>query len=129
MFGGIELKPEDILQFVLEALGIPPFPQKEKFQSRPFAVFAQRSGTTEEFGNAANRVNHLVPANKRIETNRKVWVSRKPSAHAQGEAGLGLAAEFPSSRRQANIIDLRIRTPVAAARQRNFELARQIVAL
>ena len=52
---------------------------------------------------------------------------RETTAYTQGESGLRTSVESAGDRRQADVVDLRIGAPDAAAGNRDFELAREIV--
>src|SRR5258706_3702681 len=127
--GGIKLKSHHFLKFALEALCVPPFAKEEKFQPRPLTMSTKSSGTAEKLRHTPNCVDDLIPAHKNIQANRQMRIRREPTAHSKGEASLCLSTKLARDRRQPNIVDLRIRAPVAATRQRNFELAGQIVEL
>ena len=77
----------------------------------------------QKFRDAFEHGQHLLPAHKGIQANTKVRIGRQPSANTQREPDLRAAA----NRRQSDIVNLRIRAPNPASRDRYFELARQIV--
>ena len=126
---GIELKSDALLQFVQKAVGGPSVPQEQELQAGALAVFAQHVRVAEQFGDAPDHRQHLVPAHERVEARAQIRLGREPAGNAQGEADLRLSANHASDRGQADIVDLRIRAPHAASGDRDFELARQVVEL
>ena len=89
------------LQFFLKALGCPAVFQKQKFEPGPLAVLAQFSTLAENFGDALEHRNHLVPLHKSIEPHREMRISREPAADAQRETNFGISVERARDRGQA----------------------------
>ncbi len=108
---GIELESDALLQFVEKALRRPSVTQEKKLQTRPLAMFAQNVGVAEQFGNALDDGQNLIPANKRIQSRAKIRLGRESARDSQRETDFRLAANSASDRGQANVVDFRIRAP------------------
>src|SRR5258708_38276686 len=68
-----------------------------------------------------------MPADKRVQSRSQVGFGGEPSGDSEGETDLGYPAQHASSRGQANIVDLRIRAPHAATRDRNLEFSGEVI--
>ena len=58
-----------------------------------------------------------------------MWISRKAAAYSQRKPHFRRSTNRAGDRREANVIDFRIRAPDAATGYGNLEFARQIVEL
>src|SRR5208282_4946906 len=103
--------------------------QEEKLQAGALSVFAQHVGDTEQFGNALDHGQNLIPANKSIQAGAEIRFSGKSAGNAQREANFRLAASRASDRRQTDVVDFGIGAPGVASGDRDLELARQVVEL
>ena len=79
----IEMKADAPLQFFLKALGCPTMFEKQKFEPRPLTVLAQLFAFAENFGDALENRDHLVPLHKSIEANREMRIGREAAADPQ----------------------------------------------
>ena len=102
-------------------------PQEEKLQPRPLAMFAQHIRVAKQFRDPLYGGQHLMPADKRVQSRAQVGFGGKSSRNSQREAHLGRPANHTSRRGQPNIVDLRIRAPHAASRNRDLEFAGKVV--
>ena len=127
--GGIELKSDPPLELFLEVARRPTMPQEEKLQPRPLAVFAQLIGVAKQLGDSLDHRQNLIPAHERIQRRTQVRLGGKSAAHAQAKTNLRLSLNHALGRSQADIVDLRVGAPDAASRDRDLELARQVVEL
>ena len=108
---GIELESDALLQFAEKTLGGPSMTQEEKFQAGALAMFAQNIGIAEQFGNALDHRQDLIPAHKCIQPRAEIRIGRKSAGDSQRESNFRLSAERAGDRGQANVIDLRIGAP------------------
>ena len=92
-------------------------------------MLAQNVGVAEQFGNAFDHGQNLVPANERVQARSEIRLGREAAGDAQRESDFRLSADGASDRGQADVIDFRIRAPHAASGDRDFEFARQVVKL
>src|SRR5580704_655771 len=97
------------------------------FEPRPLPTLPQRILIPENLRDAAQNSQRLIRLHKRIQSHRKMRISRKPAAHTHRIANFAASIAFPPNRRQSNIINFRIRTPNRAAGNRNFEFSRQVI--
>ncbi len=127
--GGVKLKSDSSLQFLLEVVRGPTMPQEEKFQSRALAVFPQLVGVAEQLGDSPDHRQNLVPAHKGIQRRAQVGLGGKSPTHSQPKANFRLATNHTFGCSQPNIVDLRVGAPHAASRDGDLELARQVIEL
>ena len=92
-------------------------------------MFAQLLGVTKQLCDSPDNRKNLIPADEGVQSRSQIRLGGEPAAHAQPEANLRLPAQDTLDRSQADIVDLRIRAPDAAARDGNLELAREVVEL
>src|ERR1700756_6002933 len=90
-------------------------------------MFAKRLAIAENFRDALNHGYHLAPLHKGVESHPQVRIGRQPSPNAQRKTNLGTVPCLTTDRGQTYIVDLRIRAPDAASRDRNLEFAWKIV--
>src|SRR5205823_9665179 len=119
----IQTKTNPAFQFMQEVVARPAVLEEKELEPRSFPALAQYLALTKKFCDAFEDGQHLLPPHKGIQANPKVRIGSVPSANAQREADLRAAAHGS----QPDIVDLRIRAPNPAARDRYFELARQVV--
>src|ERR1700681_4308582 len=114
-FAGIERKADALLQFREESVGGPAVFQEEKFEPGLFPALPQNFAGAKYFGYTTNYLDDLFWFDKSIECDRQVRIGGKTAANAQRKAYFGLSCATSSRGGKANVVDLRIGTPVAAA--------------
>src|SRR5579872_1050624 len=128
LFGsGVEAKSNPLLQFVQKPMGRPSVAQEEKFQAGAFAMLAQDIGVAEQFRNALDHREHLVPLNKGVEARAEIRFGRQTSRNSQRKSNLGLSSYSASNRGQANVVNFRVGAPRVASGNRYLEFARQVI--
>ena len=81
--GGVEPEADAPLQLRLEAFRRPAVAHKEVFEAGALAVLTQAVRVAEDFGDALDDGDHLVPADEGVQPQRKIRLGRQPAAHAQ----------------------------------------------
>src|SRR5580700_4677371 len=92
-------------------------------------MLPQLGGLAKQFSDALDNGFDLIPANECVETGRKMRFGRESSAYSQRKTGFRFPIQRARDGSQPDVIDLRVSAPDAAARNGNFELARQVVKL
>src|SRR5262249_48310162 len=115
------------VQFLEKLLGCPAMFKKEKLQSCLLTALAQHVAGAKDLRHAARGGDDLLRTDEGVQTDAKVRMRGKSAGHAQRESNFHVAAALPRDRSETNVVDFRIRAPVAAASDGHLELARQIV--
>ena len=103
----------------------PAVPHEQILDARAGAVFTQLRLLAEDPNHRGDDLEGLILRNKRRNAHRHVRLGRKSAANTQRITDL-----FPTfDRGQRHVINLGVRAPQRAARNRNLELARQVVKL
>src|SRR5580704_3550527 len=126
-FSGIENEADTLLEFGEEAVGGPAVLQEQEFQAGAFAVFAEYVSFAEDFGDAAGDRDDLLPWHKSSEAHGQVRICGEAAAYAYRESGFEAADAPAGDGSEANVIDLGIIAPGAAAGDGHLELAGEIV--
>src|SRR5437763_10404485 len=99
--------------------------QEQELEPRLLAVLAEGVRVAEDLGDRAQHRKRLMPGDERVEGQRQVRVGREATPDAHGEPDLARARVTLS--READVVDLGVRAPRAAAGDRHLVLARQVV--
>jgi hypothetical protein len=89
--------------------------QEQEFQAGTFAMLAQYIGVAEQFSDAFNDRQNLIPSNESIETCTEIRLGREPSRNSQRESNLGPSSNVASDSGQPNVVNFRIRAPRVAS--------------
>src|SRR5262249_34300215 len=127
--GRIKRKADDALEFGEEGIGSPALFKEQKLQPGFFAALTKHLPGAEDFSDASRDSDNLIRQNESVQPNTEMRIRRKPSADAQREPDFTQAIAKTLRRSEADIVDFRIGTPVAASGDGNFELAREVVEL
>jgi len=125
--GLCQAEAEPTLELGLEALDRPAVAQEQELQARLLPILAEHAAVAEDLGDPADHRQHLVPADERVEAEGEVGVRRQPAAHADREPDLARLRVAQGG--ESDVVDLGIRAPGPAARDRDLVLARQVVEL
>src|ERR1700723_1355490 len=125
--GWFQAEADAIFQFLLKSIRRPTLLEEQKLQASAFAAIAQNIGTAENFRDTSNYGKHLSPFDKCVQAHSQMRLGRKPATNADREAGLRAGAAFADDRGKADVVNLRVGAPRAAAGDGNLELARQII--
>src|SRR5262245_50056954 len=120
-----ERRAQALLDRGLEELRRPAVLEEQELEPGSAAVLPEHVGIAKDLGDRAEDVEHARARHERVETDAEVGIGREPAPDADREAdlaGLGVAR-----RGEADVVDLGIRAPRAAARDRHLELAREVV--
>src|SRR5579864_1351299 len=129
-FGGrIEPVTEPAIQFLEEAIGRPAELGEEVLHARALAVIAEHVLVAKDFRDGADDRQDLIRLHERVEADGEMGIGGESAAHTQREADFALTPADTLDCGQADVVNLRIRAPDRAARNRNLELARKIVEL
>src|SRR3989454_151560 len=123
----VERIPQPRLDRPEESLRGPAVLEEEELEARLLAVLAQHLGVAEHLRHRAHDRHRLVPAHEGVEPRAEARIGRESAAHAQREARLTRGGV--AQRRETDVVDLGIRAPRAAARDRHLVLAWQVVEL
>ncbi len=86
---GVQAKFDAPLQFLLKVSWCPAMPQEQELQACALTVLAQLVGLAEDFGDALDHRQDLVPAHEGVQPRGQVRLGRKSAAYPQREAGFG----------------------------------------
>ena len=125
--GPCQAEAEPTLELGLEAFDRPAVAQEQELQARLLAVLAEHAAVAEDLGDPADHGQHLVPADEGVEPEGEVGVGRQSAAHADREPHLVRLRVAQGG--ESDVVDLGIRAPGPAARDRDLVLARQVVEL
>src|SRR5271156_1009006 len=123
----IQMEAKTAFEFVLKLFRGPAVLEEQEFQAGTVAALAQNIGTAENFRDAPNYREHLVPADECVQALSQVRLGRKAAAHAEREASFQTGEPFAHDGGKTDIVNFRIGAPDAAASDRDFEFAREIV--
>src|SRR5262245_14819852 len=107
-----------------EPVGGPAVVQEQEFQTGALAVLPEHVRLAEDLGDRANDRQRAGRRHERVEPHAEVRIGGEPAADPDGVADL---AGRMARRGEADVVDLGIRAPRAAARDRDLELPRQVV--
>lgn len=100
--------------------------EKKIFHARFVAGMAENLGVFEDLSDGANNGNSLVPMDESVERHGEVRLGGEAARDAYREADF-IARGLAASGNQGDVIDFRIRAPIGAGGDRDFELSREIV--
>ena len=103
--------------------------EEEKFEAGAFAALAQNFAGAENFGDAADHRDDLFGLDESSSAHGEMRIGGEAAADAQRRSRLRAGRAMASGGGEADVVDLRIGAPVAAAGDGNFEFAREIVKL
>src|SRR5439155_4706682 len=113
-------RSEALLDGRQEPGGGPAVLQEQELQARALAVLPEHVGLAEDLGDRADDRQRAARGHERVERDTEVRIGGEPAAHPDREADL--TAGRMARRGEADVVDLGIRAPGAAARDRNLEL-------
>src|SRR5262245_48167924 len=117
-------RSEALLDGRKEPVGGPAVVQEQELQTGALAVLPEHVGVAEDLGDRADHRERARLGHERVEPNAEVGIGGEPAADPDRVADL---AGRMARRGEPDVVDLGIRAPGAAARDRDFELPRQIV--
>src|SRR5579864_4413997 len=123
------MEADAVFEFGLETLGGPSVTKEKEFQAGTFAVLTKNLRVTEEFGDAFDDRDDLIPSDEGVEPRTEVRFGGEASGNAMRESDFRIPVHATRDRGKANVVDLGIRAPDRASGDGDFELAWQVVEL
>ncbi len=130
VFGRIELEADAIFEFGEETIRSVIRALRNRYFRRACLRFCRKLvAGAKDLGYAARYCQHLFGPDERIQSHSKMRLGGKAAADANRESGFSSAKTFARNGGEADVVDLGIRAPDAAAGDGHLEFARKVVEL